>query len=142
MKQVLVAASLMGILATMSTSTTAFAGKEEREMMKNEVMPAVKEAEAKVKSSCGCAMAITVDETTVKSTDDMYKVKHLAGYVTEGAGTYCTDAASKKAVCQMKSLVLAKAAQATFTFKAGKGTATTDGQSACTWEMMTQELDK
>jgi hypothetical protein len=140
MKRVLVAAGLMGLIGTMSV--TAFAGKEERDYMKNEVMPAVKAAETKVKASCGCAMSITVDETTVKNKNDMYKVKFIAGYVTEGAGTYCTDAESKKAVCQMKSLVLGKAAQATFTFKAGKGTATTDGQSVCSWEMMTRELDK
>ena len=142
MKHVLVAAGLMGLFATMVTTATALAGKQEREMMKNEVMPAVKAAEAKFKSSCGCALAITVDETTVKSTDDMYKVKHMAEWVTEGAGSYCTDAASKKAVCQMKSLVLAKAPEAKFTFKGGKGVATTDGQSSCSWEMMTQELDK
>ena len=139
MKRVLVAAGLFGLLGTMSP---AFAGKEERETMKNEVVPAVKEAEAKFKSACGCALAITVDETTVKSKDDMYKVKYMAEKVTEGAPQHCTDAESKKAMCQMKSLVLGKAAEATFTFKNGKGIATTDGQSSCSWEMMVQELDK
>jgi hypothetical protein len=136
MKRVLVVASMMVM------SLTAFAGKEDREMMKNEVMPAVKDAEAKVKAACGCAMKITVDETTVTKKDDMYPIKHMAGYVADGAPTYCTDDASKKAVCQMKTLVLGKAKEAAFTFKAGKGTATTDGQSACSWEMMTRELDK
>jgi hypothetical protein len=142
MKYVLAAAALTGLIGTATVSSTAFAGKEEREAMKNEVMPAVKAAEAKFKSSCGCALAITVDEATVKSTDDMYHVKHMAGWVADGAGAYCTDAASKKAVCQMRSLVFAKAAEAKFTFKGGKGVATTDGQSSCSWEMMTQELDK
>lgn len=137
MKRTLVAGSLL-----MMTSLTAFAGKEEREMMKGEVMPAVKDAEAKVKASCGCAMKITVDEATVKTKDDMYVVKHMAGYVADGAPAYCTDDASKKAVCQMKTLVLAKSAKAEFTFKAGKGTATTDGNAGCSWEMMTRELDK
>ena len=142
MKYDLVAAGLAGLIGTLTVSSTAFAGKEERDYMKNEVMPAVKDAEAKFKSSCGCALSITVDETTVKSKDDMYSVKHIAGYVADGVGSYCTDAASKKAVCQMKSLLLAKAKEATFTFKGGKGTATTDGQSSCSWEMMTRELDK
>lgn len=87
-------------------------------------------------------MKIRVDETTVKTTNDMYAIKHMAGFVTEGAPAYCTDDASKKAVCQMKTLVLAKAKEAQFTFKARKGTATTDGQSGCSWEMMTRELDK
>lgn len=140
MKRALVVAALM-ITAT-GTSLTAFAGKEDREYMKDEVMPAVKAAEAKVKSACGCAMAVTVDETTVTNKNDMYPVKHMAEYVTEGAGTHCTDAASKKAICQMKSLTFGKAKEATFTFKGGKGLATTDGQSACSWEMIVQELDK
>src|SRR5262249_49275381 len=123
MKRVLVAAGLMGLIGTMSV--TAFAGKEEREYLKNEVMPAVKSAETKFKAACGCALSITVDETTVKTTNDMYPVKHMAESVADGAAGYCTDAASKKAVCQMKSLVLAKAAESKFTFKNGKGTATT-----------------
>jgi hypothetical protein len=135
-KSALVVGSLMVM------SLTAFAGKAERDMMTKEVMPAVKEAAAKVKASCGCAMAITVDEGTVKAKDDMYVIKHMAGYVAEGAPKYCTDDASKKAVCQMKTLVLAKAAKAEFTFKDGKGTATTDGQGGCSFEMMTRVLDK
>jgi len=62
--------------------------------------------------------------------------------VADGVAGYCTDEASKKAVCKMKSLVLAKAAESTFTFKNGKGIATTDGQSHTSFEMMTRELDK
>lgn len=111
-------------------------------MIKNEVMPAVKEAMTKVKASCGCAMTITFDETTVKNKDDMYPIKHMAEWVAEGAPAYCTDDASKKAVYQMKTLALGKAKEAVFTFRAGKGVATMDGQSSCSWEMMTRELDK
>lgn len=142
MNRILVAAGLLGIVGTMATALPAFAGKEEREYMKSEVMPAVKAAEAKFKASCGCALAITVDEKTVKSKDDMYPIKHIAEAITEGAPAYCTDAASKKAVCQMKSLTLAIAPEATFTFKSGHGVATAAGLSHCSWEMMTQELDK
>jgi len=142
MKHVLVAAALAGLTGTLIVSSTAFAGKEEREYMKSEVMPAVKTAETKFKASCGCALTITVDEKTVKTKDDMYPIKHIAEAVTEGAPAYCTDAASKKAVCQMKSLVLAIASEATFTFSGGKGVATAAGLSSCSWEMMTQQLDK
>ena len=136
MKRVMVATGLMFL------SLTAFAGKEERDMMSKEVMPAVQAAEAKFKESCGCPIKITVDEKTIKTKDDMYPAKHMAEYVTEGAPAYCNDAASKKAMCQMKTLTLAKAKEATFTFKGGNGIATTDGQSACSWEMMTREIDK
>jgi hypothetical protein len=126
MKRILVSAGLAGLLGTMAISTAAFAGKEDRDY----------------KSACGCGLAITIDEATVKNKDDYYLVKHIADSITDGAAGYCTDAASKKAVCQMKSLVLAKAAEATFTFKGGKGTATTDGQAHVSFDMMTRELDK
>lgn len=141
MKRVLVAACIVGI-GVMITSLTAFAGKEDRDYLKNELMPVVKEAEAKFKSSCGCALAITVDEKTVKTKDEMYRALHMARAVAEGAPAYCTDDSSKKAMCQMKSLTLAKAAEARFTFKDGKGIATTDGSSHTSFEMITRELDK
>lgn len=142
MKQMMTAVGLASLLATSAISLTAFAGKEDRDYKEKELMPAVKNAEAKFKAACGCALAIAVDESTVKTKDDYSRVKYIAGYVADGVGGYCTDAASKKAMCQMKTLVLAKAAEATFTFKGGKGIATTDGQSITTFEMMTRELDK
>jgi len=140
MKRVLVSVGLIGLASAMAMP--AFAGKEEREFLKTEVMPAVKTAEANYKSSCGCALAITVDEASLKSTSDMRPIKSIAEHVSEGVTGYCTDAASKKAMCRMKTLVLAKAAEAAFTFKNGKGVATTDGQSTPSWEMLTAELDK
>jgi len=123
-------------------SITAFAGKAEREYMKSDVMPAVKKAQDNFKKFCGCALAIKVNESTIKTTDDMYPAKHIAESVADGVEGYCTDDASKKAVCQMKSLEIGKAKEATFTFKGGKGVATTDGQSHTSFEMMTRELDK
>jgi hypothetical protein len=140
MKRVLVAAGLFGLLGTMSV--TAFAGKEEREFMKNEVMPAVKAAESKYKTACGCALAITVNDAGLKSTSELRPIKSLADRVGDGATEHCTDAESKKALCQMKSLLITKSAEITFTFKAGKGIATTDGQSSPSWEMFIAELDK
>lgn len=132
----LIAASLMIV------SVTAYAGKRERDLMTKEVVPAVAEAEATFQKSCGCPLAITVDEDNLKSMDEIRAAKHMAGYITENAPKYCTDAASKKAMCQMKSLTYTKAAKVSFTFKAGRGIATTTGQETCTWEMMTRQLDK
>jgi hypothetical protein len=133
---------LAGVLATSAISLTAFAGKEDRDYKEKELMPAVKETQAKYKAACGCSLAIVIDEATVKTKDAYTEVKYMVSAVAEGVTGYCTDAASKKAMCQMKTLVLGKAAEATFTFKAGKGTATTDGQSHVSFEMITQELDK
>ena len=132
----LIAASLLLV------SLTAYASKEEREFMKTKLTPAVKAAEVSFKAACGCPLAIKVNETTIKSTDDMNEAKHIAESVSEGAPKYCTDAASKKAVCQMKTLELSKAAEVKFTFKGGAGIATTDGQSYPDFDMMARELDK
>lgn len=142
MKQRMMTVGLASLLAASAISLTAFAGKEDREFKEKELMPAVKDAESKFKAACGCSLAISIDESTVKNKDDYHHVKYIAGSVADGVAGYCTDAASKKALCQMKTLVLGKAAEATFTFKGGKGVATTDGQSNTTFEMMTRELDK
>jgi hypothetical protein len=142
MKQKMMMVGLASLLAASAISLTASAGKEDRDYKEKELMPAVKETEAKFKSACGCGLAIAIDEATVKTKDAYTAVKYMVSAVAEGVAGYCTDAASKKAMCQMKTLVLAKAAEATFTFKGGKGIATTDGQSHVSFEMITQELDK
>jgi len=135
MKRVFVAMSLF-------ISVTALAGKEEREYKKSDVDPAVKAAEAKVKSSCGCALSIVLNANTIDTKDNMYQAKHVADSITEGAAAYCTDADSKKAVCQLKTLEIVRGKETAFTFKAGKGTSTHDGQSYMGWDVMTHELDK
>ena len=136
-KTVLFAALMM----TMMASLSAFAGKAEREYMKDTVVPAVKAAETAYKSSCGCALKIVV-AATIKTTDDMSQARYVAQSVTEGVAGYCTDDASKKAVCQMKTLEISKDKETAFSFKSGKGSAITDGQSYVSWDMMTRELDK
>lgn len=125
----------------MMVSLSAFAGKAEREYKKESLDPAVKAAETAYKGSCGCSLKITV-AATIKSEDDMRQAKYVSESVAEGAKAYCTDDESKKAVCQMKSLEISKAADTSFSFKSGKGSAITDGQSYPSWDMMTRELDK
>lgn len=58
MKRIVVAASLIGLSVM---AMPVLAGKEEREFLKNEVVPRVKEAETKFRSACGCALAITAE---------------------------------------------------------------------------------
>lgn len=125
----------------MLISTLAYAGKAEREYMKETLAPAVKKAQDAYKKSCGCALAITVN-ATIKTKDDMSEARYIAEQVSENVAGYCTDDASKKAMCQMKSLEIGKTKEATFTFKGGKGVGTTDGQSHVSFDMMTRELDK
>jgi hypothetical protein len=139
MKRSLAVSALL--LVSITASLTAFAGKEEREFMKNEVQPAVKKATDAYKASCGCALAITVSDT-LKSTDDMRQARNIANGITDSVGGYCNDADSKKAMCAMKSLDIVKGADTKFSFKGGKGTAITDGQSYVSFDMMTREIDK
>jgi hypothetical protein len=130
------------MFAVMIVCATAFAGKEEREFMNKEVQPAARSAEAKWKSSCGCALTVAVDEASFKVKDDMYSAKHFCERVAEEITGYCTDDASKKAMCQMKKLVVKKDKDATFEFKGGTGTATVYGSTSPSWDMVTRQLDK
>jgi hypothetical protein len=66
----------------------------------------------------------------------------MAEDISKGAPKYCTDAASKKALCQLRTIVLTKSKPAEFTFKAGAGKLSHDGQAHATWEMITRVLDK
>jgi hypothetical protein len=129
------------VAAIMLVSLTAHAGKEERELMKNEVVPAVKKAETEFKKACGCALKITVTES-IKSMDEMRQAKNTSEAIADGAPKHCTDDASKKAMCQLKSVEIKKGEKSEFTFKNGKGVVTTEGQSYVHWDMITREVDK
>ena len=124
------------------SSLTALAGKAERDQISKTLEPAVKDAQDKFKASCGCQLDITVDDSSLQKQDDIRLSKYMAEDISKNAPKYCTDAASKKAMCQLKTLVFAKTKPAEFTFKAGKGQLSHDGQGHATWEMMTRVLDK
>jgi hypothetical protein len=130
------------VLVVLCLSVPAFAGKMERDLMSKKVAPAVATAEATLKSGCGCAVKITVDETTLKSMDELRGAQHIAEDVSESAGKYCSDDASKKAICQLKTLSLTKGKPAGFTIKDGAGVATTDGNERCGWHQIIKVLDK
>jgi hypothetical protein len=130
------------VFAVLCMSVTAFAGKMERDLMTKKVAPAVATAEANLKSSCGCAVKITVDETALTSMEELRGAQHIAEDIGKSVGKYCSDAASKKAICQLKTLSLTKSKDVGFTFKDGAGVATTDGNARCGWDQITKVLDK
>ena len=130
------------VAALLTVSLTAVAGKLERDLMTKEVIPAIADGEAKFKSSCGCPLKITVDEASMNTTDLLRQAKHIAEDFAEYAPKYCTDAGSKKALCQLKTLEILKRAPSEFTFKNGVGQCTSDGQARCAWEQITKVLDK
>lgn len=124
------------------TSLAAHAGKEERDFISSQVEPAVKEAAAAYKNSCGCDVKFDVKLDSYKDKDELTKIKYLATSIKEGAPKYCTDAASKAAMCKLKSLEIQKSVTSDFKFSAGKGVATTDSSANPTWEMMTTAIDR
>ena len=83
-----------------------------------------------------------LDEANLKTIDESHGAAHVASNLAEGIVKYCTDDASKKAMCQLKSLTIAVSKPAGFTFKDGKGVATTDGNASCSFGQYTQVLDK
>jgi len=121
---------------------TAFAGKAERDFMTNEVEPAVKAATASLKTSCGCDVKFDIKADSFQTTDDMFKIKYFASTIKDNVVSYCTDAATKKAMCKMKNIEFSKAATTALKFSGGKVTASTDGTSQPSWEMLTREVDK
>ncbi len=133
MKKLILVVSLFPLLA--------FAGKAEREWLKEKVAPAIKEAEAAYKKSCGCGLKISFD-SSIKSQDELSIVRSISNHIKEGAAKHCTDAASKQAVCKMKTLDVKKASESKFTFAGSRGLATTEGQSSISFDMITDVLDK
>jgi hypothetical protein len=129
-------------LALLAISITAFAGKMERDLVTKDVQPAIDAAKETLQSSCGCTVAITLDQDNLKSMDELRGAKYIAQHISEGAKKYCSDAPSKKAICQLKTLTLTKAKPAGFTFNNGTGVASTDGQQSCSWDQITRVLDK
>lgn len=129
-------------LIFMLTPLFAHAGKEERDFIATKVEPAVKEAAASYKKSCGCDVKFDVKLDTYKDKDALYKVKYFAEAIKDGAPAYCTDAASKVAMCKLKSIEVSKSSAADFKFSGGKGVATTDNSANPSWEMVTRAVDK
>lgn len=134
--------SVVALMIVCATTTTALAGKRERDLINKELVPAVKDAQDKWKAGCGCTLTITIDPVTQVTMDDIRLARNGAKDVAENAPKYCTDAASKKAVCQMTTLVITKAKPATFTFSGGKGVMSHDGNGRASWLMMMRVLDK
>jgi hypothetical protein len=132
----------LSLLAIMSVSVVAIAGKEERDLYKNDVAPAVTAAQTKWKAGCGCPLAVTIDDGIMNSRYQLNNVKNLADDLAEQGPKYCTDAASKKAMCQMSALAIVGGKEGTFTFKGGHGTATITNDEIPSWDMITKVLDK
>ena len=128
-------------LTIAALSITAFAGKREREVKEKDTIPAMRDAETKWKASCGCPLTIDLNDS-LESIDELRNARSMARDVGEHVEKYCSDAASKKALCQMKTMTLTKGKPVSFTFKDGHGVLTADGQTWAGFDQMTKVLDK
>lgn len=130
-------------IITTSLAAVAYAGKLERDQMTNKVAPAVADTEAKWKSSCGCPLKMTVDDTTLTTMEDLRAAQHFAENVAEGVVQYCTDASSRKAMCQMHTLAVTHTdKEETFSYKNGTGTCAIHMGESCAWDQITRAVDK
>ena len=128
--------------ALMFAAFAAQAGKAERDFIASDVEPAIKEAAAAYKKSCGCDVKFDVKLDTYKDKDELFKVKYFANAIKDGAPAYCTDAATKAAMCKLKTVEIQKTNSADFKFSGGKGMASTDSSANPSWEMVTRAIDK
>ena len=132
------------LVATLSlaAASLAHAGKPERDFLAAEVAPALKAAASTLKQSCGCDVKMDVKQDSFQTVDHLRQVRYAAGTIVDNAPRYCSDAPSKAAVCQLKSLEFARTGTAAFKFAAGKGVITLDESSYPSWDMLAAELDK
>ena len=129
------------IAACATAAPAAHADKQHRDLMAQETIPAARAAEANWKASCECTLAIVIDDS-IQTLEEIRYARYTADEVSNGAPKYCTDAPSRKAMCQMKTMHIASATHATFTFDAGVGIATTDGRYHVKWDTITRAVDK
>jgi hypothetical protein len=130
------------ILVLMLSPLVAIAGQAERDFISTQVDPAVKDAASTLKKSCGCDVKFNIKFDTFKDTSELMKIKYFANTIKENAGPYCKDAASKAAVCKLKTVEFSKSNNADFKFSGGKGIATSDSSAHPSWDMIVREVDK
>jgi hypothetical protein len=120
----------------------AFAGKAERDYYTSTAEPAVKEAAATLKSACGCDVKFDVKTDGYKDVDELRQITSVSKAITQGAPGYCSDAASKKAICKLKTAEIVRGTTPEFKFSGGRGSIVLDTSSYPSWDMIARELDK
>jgi hypothetical protein len=131
------------LIACLFVSTIAFAGKGEREKRK-EIEPVLLSTQSSFKAACGCDFKWDINWDSYKAADDMNRIPSTAERISAGAKEHCTDAESKKAICQMKvvSLSYAKDSKGDVTFSGGKISGQTNDTMYVGWDKIVEALDK
>jgi len=130
------------VIAAASFAVPAFAGKDERRAMDN-LKPYIKEAQDSIKKNCGCSWAISVDDKSFTTYDDIKAMQAPLESYKDKTKEFCTDAASKKAACKISSLVYKKGKESSFNISGKKGVNTIGGDwMHIGFDLMAQKMDK
>ena len=133
-------------LSSILISQLSFAqGKAFRTYWSESVEPEVKKAVASLKSNCGCTVKIDYDKSSIKSEDNLRAaIANPISKIPDETKDYCTDKASKDAMCKMKSLVfkIGKENKIEFNSKNGEISYISDGTGSPSFSSITAELDK
>ena len=95
------------LVATLSLSFSAQAGKPERDKQK-EVEPKVKEAEKAVNDACKGGLKFDVKWDSYAKADDMWRVPEASEAIAELAKSYCTSPEDQKAFADLLKTVVIK----------------------------------
>jgi hypothetical protein len=131
------------LMACLFMSTIVYAGKVEREKIK-ELEPILVSSQSTFKAACGCEFKWDIKWDSYKAADDMNRIPSTAERISAGAKEHCTDAESKKAICQLKviSLSYAKDSKGDVTFSGGKISGQTNDTMYVGWDKIVEVLDK
>ena len=119
----------------------AFAGKTEREFVKTRLAPAIKKSEATFKKACGCNWKLAVGKKLENDLDALHVAEHLVGIIGDNAAGYCTDDASKKALCAISTFSMETGETTGFSVEGKVGKAVLSGGYP-PWDNITAALDK
>ena len=123
-------------------SRGAFAGKAERDYMKEIVKPAMESAEKAYQDSCGCSLKIVADPA-FKSKDQLGVVRSVSDSLRKGITKHCVDKESNAAMCKMKTLKINRSEEKTeFKFSGSTGVATCEDDNFISFDQMAPEVDK
>ena len=134
--------SLTAVATLFALTSTAHAGKAEREYAETTMNPAVKAAAAAFKSACTGDLKIEVKANTFQTVDEMRQVSNFANQISNSAAGYCKDGATKAVMSKLKALEISKSNQVTVNFSGNKAVVTTDESSYPSWDMLAREIDK
>ncbi len=134
--------SLAAMATLFALTSTAYAGKAEREYAESTMNPALKAASAALKSACTGDLKIEVKLDTFQTVDHMRQVSNFANQIASSAAGYCKDGATKAVMGKLKVLEISRSQQVTVKFSGNKAVVTTDESSYPSWDMLASEIDK